>query len=727
MPDDNARLHQLGDSDIELERYELFAGPRYHFHVDRREFLKLAAGGAIVVVAVTDALAQESGGGRATTGERYPSEVGAWLRIDRDGKVTAYTGKVEIGQNARTSLTQAIVEELLVEPSAVTIVMGDTALTPYDLGTFGSRTTPIMGTQLRRAAAATRELLIDLAADRWHVDRATLKADEGRVSDPERRRDVSYGELADGQKLVRAIDTTLELAPADRWRISGTSLPKVNGRDIVTGRHRYTSDMKMEGMLYGLVLRPTRLGERLVSLNADAAKRMPGVTVVRDGDFVGVTAPTFAQAVAARNALNATWRNTPLPSSRELFPHLKATADPKAQTSHVVGNVDDVLAKASQKLEATYTVDYIAHAPLEPRAALAWWSEGANGTLTVMTGTQRPFGVQSELAEALRLPTARVRVQVPDTGSAYGGKHTGDAAIEAARLARAAARPVKVVWSRDEEFTWGYFRPAGVIEVRSALAADGTIAAWDFVTINAGPAAIRPLYDIPNQRIEFRTADSPLRQGSYRGLAATANHFARESHLDELARLVQIDPLELRKRNLKDQRLLAVLDQAAERFRWSQKNSTANHGFGLAAGFEKGSYVATCTEVTVDPTTQRVKVLRIVTAFECGAIVNPDGVKNQVEGALIQGLGGALFETIHINDSQVIEANFADYRVPRFNDVPDIDVIVLDRKDLPPAGAGETPLVALAPAIANAMFDATGKRVRHMPLNPRPLILGTGQ
>ena len=326
--------------------------------------------------------------------------------------------------------------------------------------------------------------------------------------------------------------------------------------------------------------------------------------------------------------------------------------------------------------------------------------------------------MRRELAEAFRIPEDKVRVIVPDTGSGYGGKHTGETAVEAARLARAAGHPVKVVWTREEEFAWAYFRPAGVIEVTSGVDRDGRLTAWEFHNWNSGGSAIRTPYDVAHQRIAFHPARSPLRQGSYRGLAATANHFAREVHMDELARAVKVDPVEFRRRNLKDARVRAVLDAAAERFGWGRARAAPIRGHGVAAGTEKGSYVAACAEVAVERVTGLVQVLRVVTAFECGAIVNPAHLRSQVEGSVVQGLGGALFEAVRFEKGEVLSDRFSRYRVPRFSDTPALDVVLLDRKDLPSAGAGETPIVTVAPAIANAIFDATGLRLRALPLVP---------
>jgi isoquinoline 1-oxidoreductase len=335
----------------------------------------------------------------------------------------------------------------------------------------------------------------------------------------------------------------------------------------------------------------------------------------------------------------------------------------------------------------------------------------------VWTGTQRPFGVRSELAEAFHIPEERVRVIVPDTGAGYGGKHTGDAAIETARLAQAAGKSVKLVWTREEEFTWAYFRPAGVIDISSGVRNDGTITAWEFHNYNSGSSGIQHRYDIPNNKIVFHQSKSPLRQGSYRGLAATANHFAREVHMDELAHAVKMDPLEFRLKNLKDERLKAVLVAAAKSFGWG-KAKTADRGFGISGGFEKGSYVATCAEIAVARPSGKVKISRVVTAFECGAIVNPDQLKNQVEGSVVMAIGGAMFEAIDFDNGKIVNGRFSRYRVPRFSDLPIIETVLVDRKDLPSAGAGETPIVGLAPAVGNAIFDATGIRLRSLPMTP---------
>jgi isoquinoline 1-oxidoreductase len=704
------------DDELHRELAQHETAERLHwFDVDRRGFLKLLGGGLLVCLYAPIAGAQ--GSGRSGQGRETPRELGAWLHIGKDGRITVFTGKVEVGQNIRTSLAQQVAEELRVSVDSIEMVMADTDRTPWDAGTFGSRTTRTMAPHLRAVAATARETLAGLAAERWKVDRASLALEEGKITHSATRRTLTYGELTRGEDLVKVVAEESPVTPPAQWKVAGKSRQKVDGRDFVTGKHRYTSDLVRPGMMHGMLLRPPSLKATLAALDATKAERIPGLQVVRDGDFAGVVAPDLWTAQQGLEALEAKWKeSTGSPSNRNIFEYLKENAQAgDAGDRRASGSVEQALASAEIKLSQRYTVEYIAHAPLEPRSAVAEW---AGGKLTVWTGTQRPFGVREELADVFRIPVDKVRVIVPDTGSAYGGKHRGDAAIEAARLSRAAGKPVKVVWTRQEEFTWAYFRPAGVIEVRSGARGDGTIVAWEFHNYNSGPAAIETPYEISNKTIQYHPVESPLRQGSYRALAATANHFARESHMDELAHALGKDPLELRLKNLADPRLKAVLETAAEKFGWGQGKPAAGRGFGLGCGVEKGGYVATCAEVEVDPRTRRPRIVRVVEAFECGPIVNPDGLRNQIEGCIVQGLGGALFEAVRFENGRIANPHFAQYRVPRFPDVPPIEIVLLDRKDLPTAGAGETPIVGIAPAVGNAIFAATKARLTSLPMIP---------
>ena len=706
----------------EPERYEFNAGPMHHFELARRDFFKFLGAGIAVFAVAKDSLArQETAPTQGFHQQEIPKDITAWLHIGEDGKVTAFTGKVEIGQNIRTSLAQTVADELRVTFESVTMVTADTALTPFDFGTVGSRSMPTMSPQLRRVANAARDLLVNAAAKEWNVAVEGLTAADGRVTDPATGRSLRYAELARGKTLAQNLPAEDPVAPPDQWTIAGKSIPKKDARSFVTGEHKYTPDLRRTGMLYGKILRPPSFGATLTSYDAKAAQTMIGVVVVRDGDFIGAAAANERDARKALESIRAEWKEVPQTSSKELFAYLKKNASAKSddRSRRIKGSVEDGLSAAAHRLDATYTVAFIAHAPLEPRAAVAEWS---GEKLTVWTGSQRPFAVRDELASVFHVAEDNVRVIVPDTGSAYGGKHTSDAALEAARLARAAGRPVQVVWTREEEFTWAYFRPAGLMEIKSGIAADGALTAWEFHNYNSGMSAIETPYVVPNQHIQFHPTQCPLRSGSYRGLAATANFFARESHMDDLAHAAQMDPLAFRLKNLSDPRLRAAFEAAAKSFGWPGKKTQEGQGFGIAGGLEKGGYVATCAEVAVDRSSSAVRVVRMTTAFECGAIVNPDGLRNQVIGANIQGLGGALFEAIEFENGRITNPRFSRYRVPRFRDVPEIEAVLLDRKDLPSAGAGETPIMAVAPAIGNAIFHATGTRLRDLPMVPNGMV-----
>jgi len=718
---------------IEPERYELFEAPHYNFAFDRRDFIKAFGLGIVFIVPATRAIAQQRGESGRGGAQSVPNDIGAWIHIDENGDVTAFTGKVEIGQNTRTTLTQSVADELHVPIASVHLVMGDTDLVPFDLGTFGSRSTPTMAPQLRKAAAAAREMLIAMAAEQLQVAPNDLRIVEARFINHDKSKTLTLAEVAKGRKLVKVIPDDIAITQPKDWTVAGTSVTKVDASKFVTGKHDYTTDIKREGMLYGKVVRPATFNAKLVSSVTKDAEAIPGAKIVVDGEFIGVVAPNQQTATKAANAIAVDWKSPGQPANAQLFDLLRKPAanarggggEGGGGGTRPVGSIADGLAAADKKLEQTYTVAYIAHAPLEPRAAVAEWN---GDKLTVWTGTQRPFGVRGELAEAFHISEDKVRVIVPDTGSGYGGKHTGECAVEAARLAKAAGKPVKLVWTREEEFTWAYFRPAGVIDVKSGVKSDGMITAWEFHNYNSGPAGIQIKYDIPNTDIRFHPSDSPLRQGSYRGLAATANHFARESFIDELAHAVNIDPLEFRLKNTKDERLRAVLTATANKFGWGKSKPAANHGFGIACGFEKGGYVASCAEIAIEPATnkeddtnKRVRIVRVAEAFECGAVVNPLQLKNQIEGSIVMAIGGALFESIQFDNGKILNPKFSAYRVPRFSDLPQIDTVIVDRQDIPSAGAGETPIVGLAPAVANAIFNATGQRLRSLPLVPRGL------
>ncbi|MBI4892531.1 MAG: xanthine dehydrogenase family protein molybdopterin-binding subunit [Acidobacteria bacterium] len=590
----------------------------------------------------------------------YATEAGAQtvaarLHLGDDGITTVFSGKVEEGQGARTEIAMAAAEELGVPLSKVRVQLADTDRTPNDGLTAGSRTTPGTIPAVRQAAAAARKAL----------------------------------------------------RQPSEWTILGKPQWHLTAREIATGEHKYPSDVTREGMLYGAVLRPPAYGATLESIDLDPANKLDFVTAVRDGDFAGCAART---SYAARKALetltaSARWKTTPQSSTPTLFEDLRAKAKQRVEPL------------AGKTHAAEFRTAYVQHAPMEPRAAVAEWSAGK---LTVWTGTSNPFSVRDSLAQAFHLSTSQVRVIVPDFGGGFGGKHTGEAALEAARLAKAAGKPVKVRWTRAEEFMWAYFRPAALIDASARLNAQGIIESWQFINYNSGTAALQTPYRIPTRQEQYIPCDAPLRQGSYRALASTANNFAREAFMDELAAAAGQDPLDFRLAHLHHPRIRAVLTAATERFGWARRRKekrAPNHGIGLACGTEKNSVVAACVEVEVDPKTGAPRLLEIVEAFECGVLLNPANTRSQVEGCILMGLGAALREQIEFENGRLKNGRFSAYKVTRLRDVPPkLDVILLDGTEEPSAGAGETPILAVAPAMANAIFDATAKRVRALPL-----------
>jgi len=710
---------------LEPDRFELREARPYRFAWTRRGFLGSVGAGFVVAVALDPERSE------AAEKDDLGPLIGARLHVGEDGIVTVFSSKVEVGQGSRAQLGQAAAEELRLPLDRVRLVLADTDRVPDDGGTFGSRTTGYTVPDVRKAAAAAREVLTDLAAREWGIvdPRAgRIVARDGDIVDLETGRKSSLGELARAHDVEAAfasrVPTDVELTGVNDWRVLGRTALKPTSRDIATGAHRYPSDIVRPGMLRGAVLRPPSFGARLLTVDEGAARGIEGVVVARDGDFVGCAAPTAYEARLAVEALSKTakWAESRHPSTKDLFRHLKtnvdATAEARPEWNREKGSFDQALARGAKKLQASYEISYIQHAPMEPRAAMAEWSESG---LTVWTGTQRPHGVRDELMKAFELPEDRVRVIVPDTGGGFGGKHTGEAGVEAAKLARAARRPVSLRWTREEEFTWAYFRPAAVIEAKAGLDASGSISGWDFTCYNAGAAALQSPYDLADVRERYVPVKAPLRQGSYRALAATANTFARESFMEELASAAEIDPLEFRLAHLNEPRLRDVLVKAAERFRYRDRiqdlpSRNGKRGIGLACGTEKGSYVAACVAVKIDPTRGKVVVEEIVEAYECGKIQNPGNLRAQVEGGIIMGLGGALKEEIRFENGRVTNPRFSMYQVPRTRDLVPMDVVLVDRPDLPSVGSGETPIIAVAPAIAAAVFYATGVRIRTMPI-----------
>lgn len=684
--------------------------PRRPWHLtdtSEREYFELLGDGLVVLQP------PRKTGDPAKAGWSPPTG-GAWIHLGADGSVRAFTGKVEVGQGTRNALRLVVADELDLPVARIDLTLGDTDLCPWDIGTFGSRSMPDAAPALRAVAASAREVLLERAEALYGLARPTLRFAYGGVLLPGTPVPVPFSELVRGWRELRqaAAGPPADTAPG---HLAGAPFIDGDASDVVLGSRLYVSDLRLPGMLYGAVLHPPRYGAPLVRVDTGKARGLPGVLVVEEPDFVGVVAQTPWQAHAALGALEAEWGEAAAPGESEIEEHLRShpvTEDSWDTDQSAVGDPVGALSSSSVTVRATYRTAYLAHVPLEPRAALARWEQGH---LTVWVGTQTPFRAAQHVTKALGLPAEEVRVIAPYTGSAFGGKHGGEIALAAALLARAAQRPVLITYTREEEFRYGYFRPMAIIDLEAGAAGDGRLTSWVFHNVNAGAAGLRTPYAVANQKVTNALADSPLPQGAYRALAATANNFARESAMDELAVQLGVDPLAFRLKNLRDERVETVLRRACERAGWSNWKGGEGRGHGLALGREKGGHVATVVEVTVSPE-GAVHVDRLVTAFEAGAIVHPDNLTSQVEGASIMALGGALFEAIRFGEGRVLNPDLSGYRVPRFSDVPEVEVVLVDRRDLPSAGGGETPMLAVAPAVANAIANATGHRLRSLPL-----------
>jgi isoquinoline 1-oxidoreductase len=701
----------------DIDYDELLEPVRFSFAIDRRSFVQMLGAGVLVTAIGTRGLGQR-GRGRRGGGFRGgpPPALSARIHFAEDGTITVLSGKVDGGQGSRGELAQAAAEELRMPLERIQVVLADTSIVPNDGSSAGSRTTPATVPSVRQAAAAIREVFVERAAEKWEVEPAAVEVRDGKIMHGASNRSLSYAEIAKdealAEKLAQQTPSNVELTSVSEWKVLGTEQPAPTARDKVLGRYQFPSDIKRPGMLYGRVLRSPTYRGKLASVDLAPAEKIEGVVAVEDGEFVAVVGPTSFAAKQAIEAVakTAKWESAAIPSSDELYDHLRQHAEGDQKNPFA-----DEVAKAAKSLRATYTVAYVQHAPLEPRTAAAEW---ADGKLTVWTATQNPFGVRGELAGVFRLPEENVRVIVPDFGSAYGGKHTGECAVEAARIAKSAGKPVMLRWTREEEFTWAYFRPAAVIDVEASLDDANRLATWWHLNINSGGNSIDSPYNVPQKQSRSIGSQPPLRHGSYRALASTANSFARESFMDEMAAAAGVDPLEFRLAHLNDRRLRPVLEEVARRFNWAErvKEKESNRGVGLACSIDKGSFVACCAEVEVDRARNEIHVRHVCEAFDCGPVMNPDNLRNQIEGAIVMGLGPALREEMQFADGEIKNASFVRYRVPHFKDVPTIETYAMDRKDVEAAGAGETPLIAIAPAIGNAVFHAIGVRIRSMPL-----------
>ena len=672
----------------------------------RREFLRLA-GGVVVLFSIG---APEAGASAAAS----LSEPNAWLAIGEDGNATVFAPTVEVGQGLRISLAQMAAEELSLSPDMVQVILGDTDRGPSEVN-LATGALSTIGASVRRAAADARELLAHIAADRWAVERAQVEVRDGRVmlaAAPERS--FSLGELAKGQRLVRRSQQPAPLKPSAACEVIGRSLPRSDGRSHVTGGARFVADIRLPNMVYARVLRPPCLDASLVRFDTRAAAVQPGViAVVEEGDFIAVVAAEPERAERALRSIQATWEEGEHAPMSALYQTLRSTAKLEERVA-ASGDVEAALAAARHGFSASYRTAFVAHAPLETHGAVAAL-EGDR--VVVYASTQRPFAHRRAVAEALDMKPERVRVIATAAGGAFGGKDAADVSVAAARLARVVGRPVMVVQTREEELAWNDFRPAALVDVRCGAAADGRLLAWDCDIFNCGPRGSALLYDTSNLRIRSYRCASPLPQGPWRGNGGQANSFAREVHLDHIAGELGEDPVAYRLRHLaQDDSMARVVRAAAQRYGWQDRVAPTGLGVGFACASDGGSIVAEIAEVEVERTSGAVRVRRVIAAYEGGLVVNPDGLRNQIEGAIVMGLGPTLREAVRCEQGRILTRSFASYPIPTFLDTPALDVAILPNPDLPPQAGGNAALCAIAPAVANAVFDATGTRFRELPL-----------
>jgi len=665
---------------------------------DRRTFCKLLGGGIVVLIVQPSAL----------LGQRrdYPQDPNAYLRIDENGRVTLFSGKIEMGQGVHTSLAQMAAEELGVSVDAIDMVMGDTDLCPWDGGTHGSQSTRFFGPAVRAAAAEARTVLMKLASEKLGTDQLTVA--NGVVTDGKRK--VTYGELAKGKQIARLVDEKAVLRSAKEFKIIGKPTKRLDGKDKVTGRAQYAGDIRRPGMLYARIVRPPMHGAKLKSIDTSKAKALSGLTVVENGDLVAVLAADPEAANAALQLVKAEWDRP------------AAAFDTESVGDYFVKNVAGPDSKGT--FESTFRTGYLAHAPIEPHAAVA---ELKDGKLTAWVGTQGPFQARTAIAQALGIDESKVRVITPFVGGGFGGKSRALQAVEAARLAQITGKPVMVAWTRGEEFFFDTFGPAAVVKVASSIDPNGKITQWDYTTWASGGRSSEVLYDVPNAKVQtLMTRGStnlhPFGTGPWRAPGAGTNVFARESQIDIMAAAAKIDPLEFRLRNASDARMRRVLQTAADAFGWKAAPRPSGQGRGIAVSMDAGTWCALVAEVSVDKKTGEIKVKRVVAAQDMGLVINPDGAKMQMEGCISMGLGYVLTEELNFRGGEILDTNFATYNLPRFSMVPRIETILISNDELAPQGGGEPAIVPMGAVIANAVFDAIGVRMYRLPMTP-PRVL----
>ena len=688
--------------------------------IDRRAFHQWVAGGIVVLFGLAP-----SKSAFAASGPSYPEDFHAYLTIGDDGRVTVFSGKIEMGQGVMTSLAQMAAEELGVDLNSVDMVLGDTETCPWDMGTFGSLTSRVFGPALRAAAAEARRVIKTLAASRLGVTADSLLVESGVVSvigDSSRR--IGFADLAKDIAIIVSVDNATVLRSVDDFTVMGHSPVRLESVEKVTGGAKYAADIRVPGMLYARILRPPMHGATVTQVDMSSAEKLPGVVAIKHGDLIAVLHAEPDVAATALAQIHAQWS---LPgaglSQDNIFDHIVASA---GDQKPVVARGDLSTASVVKSFETVFQKGYVAHAPIEPHAALA---DVRHDGATVWASTQTPFPTRDAIAKAIGLDPKAVRVITPLLGGGFGGKSAGGQAIEAALLSQICGMPVQVERTRAEEFFLDTFDPASVVKLSSSLDQNGRVSRWDYAVFGAGERGANPIYDIPNIRVLSAGGTSygashveglhPFAVGPWRGPGANMNVFATESQIDIMAAAAGVDPLAFRLKHILDPRMRAALQAAAKVFGWEAASVTpSGRGHGIACSSDAGSFVATMAEVRVDQASGEVTILRIVCAQDMGIVVNPEGAKMQIEGGLTMGLGYALSEEVRFRGGEVLDENFDTYHIPRFSRAPRVQAVLVENNNLAPQGCGEPAITTTGAVIANAVFDATGARMLRLPMTP---------
>ena len=681
------------------------------YPVNRRDFLKGLGGGIVILFAVGEPPAEAQG----RRGQR--PDFNAYLRVGEDGRVTCYTGKVELGQGPMTSLAQTLADELDVSLDSVDMVMADTALVPFDAGTWGSTTTPRHGPILRAAGAEARTVLIGLAAVRLKVPKDRLAVKDGVVYDKtQESHKVTYAQLTMGKRIEKKLETPPTIKTVGQYNLIGKPISRIDAADKVTGKAKYTGDIRVPGMVYAKVLRPPSHGATIKSFDASAVDGQDGFEVVRDGELVAVLHKYPDVAEKALSKLKVEY-DIPEPrfDDKTVFDyHMKNAGSGKP--NNPTGNLATGARLAKTMVEETYLNGYVAHAPMEPHTAVAHF-EG--NKLKVWASTQTPFGLHRQLTRDLGMSAENVHVIAPFVGGGFGGKINFDQAIQVVKIAKIAKKPVQLAWSRADEFFYDTHRPAAAVKIKSGVDASGKIVMWDYNIYGMGGRGAQVFYDIPHHRVTIYQRHHLLKTGPWRAPDNNTNSFCREAHIDLMAERAGIDPLDFRLRNVKDPKFQAVLKAGADKFGYTPaKKSPSGRGYGIALGYDVGVPVVLFAEVKVNESSGAIQVKRVVCAQDLGLVINPEGVALQTEGCITMGLGYALTEEVSFAGGVVRNENFDSYQLPVFSWVPKIESVLIEADEDPSKGAGEPAIICMGGVLVNAVYDACGARLKQIPMTP---------